>query len=111
MNVPPVVSWLLVALGFLVAITLTYHEQRVLGQRVAVGTSHLALTPRDQLTLSETYVLNDLVSQMQTRHGYDDHNAIELLLRKNASADEIMNGSCSICGKPRNKRGDLNVHI
>jgi len=111
MNVPPAISWSLVVLGFLVAIILTYHEQRMLGQRVTVGANHLTLTPRNQLTLSETYVLSDLVSQMQTRHGYDDHNAIELLLRKNIPADEIMNGNCSICGKPRNKRGDLNVHI
>ena len=29
MNIPPIISWLLVGLGFMIAITLAYHEQRL----------------------------------------------------------------------------------
>ena len=102
-------------LGWLVAILLTYHELRMekvgLEQKVRTTKRTMVLPPKRRLQLNESFVLDNLVEQMLTKHGYDDRNGIELDLARNRNQSEIMEDNCSICGKPRNQKGDTYAHI
>jgi len=109
-NIPPIISWLLVGVGFVMAILLTYHEERMRAISLVVERDNLKKTvirpPRDKLDFSDREVIWNLNSQMEYLHGHDDRNGIEKDYQNNIDTDIILERKCTRCGKPRNKIGD-----
>jgi hypothetical protein len=109
MNVPPSISWILVGLGFLVAVLLTYHEERM---RAVIATQELAIykkqvvrPPRGKLTATDYFVIDNLNSQMWDLHGHGDREGIMQDYQNNVDTDIILERKCTQCGEPRNKQG------
>jgi len=110
MNVPPIITWVLVALGFLIAILLTYHEQRMKAitatQELGTFKKQTVRPPRRKLTLDDHTVIDNLNRQMWDLHGHDDRAGITQDYQNNVDTDLILERKCTHCGKPRNQLGD-----
>jgi hypothetical protein len=110
MNVPPIISWTLVGLGFLIAVLLTYHEQRMQATIATQERDNLKKTvirpPRGKLDARDHAVIWNLNSLMWDLHGHDDREGIEKDYQNNIDTDIILERKCTHCGKPRNQLGD-----
>jgi hypothetical protein len=109
MNVPPVVTWTLVGLGFLIAVLLTYHEERVKAitatQELTTSKKQTVRPPRGKLTFADRHVIDKLDSLMWELHGHGDRDGIMSDYQNNIDTDIILERKCTECGEPRNKRG------
>jgi len=110
MNVPPAFSWTLVGLGFLVAVLLTYHEQRMkavgaVQEREKFKKQSVVRPPRGKLTADDRTVIWNLSNQMEYLHGHDDPDGIKTDYQNNIDTDIILERKCTVCGKPRNEVG------
>ena len=110
MNVPPIISWTLVGLGFLIAVLLTYHEQRMQAIIATQERDSLKKTvirpPRGKLTAYDNTVIWNLRNQMEYLHGHDDPDGIKTDYQNNIDTDIILERKCTLCGKLRNQLGD-----
>ncbi len=110
MNVPPIISWSLAVLGFLIAILLTYHEQRmkaIVAIQEQDSLKKQAVRPlRGKLTFADRTVIDNLNRQMWNLHGHGDEDGITSDYQTNMDTDVILERKCTQCGKPRNKLGD-----
>lgn len=97
----------------LIACYLTYHDLYVTSEKAKanISTQTVALRPKRRLQSDEELVFDNLNDLVISLHGYDDANAIRLELLKNVEPKVIINGICTICGKPRIERGDGYAHL
>ena len=98
-----------VGLGFLIAVLLTYHEERVKAimvvQELDVCKKQVARPPRGKLTPSDHTVIDNLHSLMWDLHGHGDREGIMSDYQNNIDTDTILERKCTQCGEPRNRRG------
>lgn len=101
---PQWLVWVLIALGFMIAATLEYHDLRkhniLLEQAPKTATN---LNPRSQ----DKEAILTLSSQMIDihKHGHMDDVGIKTDYCDGIDINEIIKRDCSICGIPRNQRG------
>jgi len=109
MNIPPVVSWILVGIGFAIAILLTYHEQRIEKEKELSKETSLILAKPIVGFLKYTHILTlrEIEQQMETVHGHSDTEGLESDFRRGVLASDLMQRNCTRCGKPRNQQGDF----
>lgn len=110
MNVPPAISYTLAGLGFLVAVLLTYHEQRMKAimavQDLGTYKKQSVRPPRTRLNLDDHTVIDNLNRRMWDLHGHDDKAGITQDYQNNVDTDIILERKCTQCGETRNRPGN-----
>ena len=100
---PQWLVWVLIALGFIIAATLEYHNLRknniLLEQEPKTA---IRLQPRKP----DYGIVSSLSNQMTNKHGHTDSAGIESDYRSGIDTNDILKRDCTKCGKPRNQRGE-----
>lgn len=78
-------------------------SKRVLGQNV-VGRQ--LIRPKKYLNSFDEVTLGELAQRMESMHGHSDYEALRREMLKGTPTDDIIQGLCTRCWEPRNKRGD-----
>lgn len=115
MNISPIVSWLLVCLGFAIAITLTYHEQlrekerakSELSARISSATIPILTKPKKYLRTNHSIALSQIAERMEEIHGHSDFDGLRADAKDGVLISDLLSRNCTRCGKPRNQEGDF----
>lgn len=62
--------------------------------------------PSRQLSSNQKIALMDMEVHMWRVHGHSDRAAMESDLKDGVPVNDLLSRNCSLCGKPRNQRGD-----
>ena len=98
---PSWLVWVLVSIGILIAVTLTYHDLRKDNLKLQTEPKTVIQPqPRKKFDIA---VWQKLRKQMENKHGHIDDWGLENDIKDGVDLNIIMNRNCTKCGKPRNQ--------
>jgi len=104
-EISDVVRIAFIIIGFLVGSCFIYKGIKTTGNEVDRLTNLLKpITGR--LEFAHIDALNDIEKHMDTIHGHSDIKGLESDFRMGTKISSLMKSNCTICNKPRNKRGN-----
>jgi hypothetical protein len=106
----PTNAWTAIGLAlFFVGIFALVHYRNPNIQHLSVIARRDTPTPIKNLTTDDEIIIDNLIEQMRNKHDYTDDSGIKKDYQKGIDPDVILSRKCSVCGLPRNEKGEIHT--